>query len=544
MSENNSSSTPDKSTNQDDQNFEIEIDKIYSEWIGPIDNIRSFVNIGNNFEIKKSYDVSYMTGISKLLKMETSVQESRCHAFFRLIGLPVISNDNKSFYNPGFDITESPNNMSNADKLNIAKNPMDGFNKLSDARERFTQDSLAVFSKKSIDKNNANSLVNSSVAVNVNAGALALSSGGTEKLRRFVAPLDNIDPFNMIIDDQSYDVNSRALVEKRLIFLNEYQDQNGNYASIKDKRNHIIKPFIVDARIDYTVTPQSRLVAVPFTLEASNAKVSATETVVRPILEKIIRDRLNSKNAQDTVGTNVKSVMDYVESIPSIKDKFINSINTIKAMAIKLVDCKRLINTAQGWYYWVPNVSKFGPEGGSSVYGIFLPTVINEWLVTKLDKDILDSHIKSIVRNINSQSSEKLEFPVPTTSFGPDTASGLGDNNAKNSESLLETRLRILTKASDALKTIEIIMGEFSGLGLCDIIAIISALNIMELDKLIGLLDDAAFKRLKISMKLKEAPPRDTDIVSCITELTNKVREYYNIMDKIYIDELSNGGPP
>src|ERR1700728_3520122 len=31
-------------------------------------------------------------------------QESRCHAFYRIIGFPVISSDMQTYYNPGFDI--------------------------------------------------------------------------------------------------------------------------------------------------------------------------------------------------------------------------------------------------------------------------------------------------------------------------------------------------------------------------------------------------------------------------------------------------------
>jgi hypothetical protein len=302
-------------------------------------------------------------------------------------------------------------------------------------------------------------------------------------------------------------------------------------------------------------------VAVPFVSDVSQTKVSATENVVRPIIEKIIRERLATDDPTSTVGTSVQSVLQYVSSVPAIKDsglvslvttkdlykqsdrsRFIDSVNTIRTMIKKLVDAQKVIRAAQGFYYWVPAPDPAGPENGSTVQGIFLPTAIDQQLVTPLDKEILTSFAQAKTSNLNSETATQLDFPVPTTSFGSDTASGLGDNNAQNLETLSQTRRRVLTKASDAIRTVEIIMGEFSGLGLCDIVAIISALNIMALDKLVGLLDDGGFERMKTA--LKQTPARSTDITACLEELTSRVKDYYNLMDKIYADEKNRGGLP
>ena len=65
--------------NEDDQSYDVDIDKIYQNFIQEIDNYRS--------------------------ETDGEKTESRCHAFYRILGLPVC--DKKNIYSPGFD---KPNN--------------------------------------------------------------------------------------------------------------------------------------------------------------------------------------------------------------------------------------------------------------------------------------------------------------------------------------------------------------------------------------------------------------------------------------------------
>jgi hypothetical protein len=88
---------------------------------------------------------------------------------------------------------------------------------------------------------------------------------------------------------------------------------------------------------------------------------------------------------------------------------------------------------------------------------------------------------------------------------------------------------------------IEIIMGEFSGLGLCDILAIVASLYIIPADKLLGFLDEDAFDRMKSALNLPDAS-RDSNLTSCLNELTNTVKDFYNLMDKLYLDARQNNG--
>src|SRR5262249_25715358 len=132
-------------------------------------------------------------------------------------------------------------------------------------------------------------------------------------------------------------------------------------------------------------------------------------------------------------------------------------------------------------------------------------------------------------------------LPVPKVTFGPDTTDGFGDNANQNLESLTIKRNKILTEANECLKLIEIVMGDFSGLGLCDIIAIISSLNIMSLENLLGFLDEDAQNRMFTSLNLKKDAVVIGSYDDAMAELFATVRGFYNLMDQIYKDFSDKG---
>lgn len=70
------------------QPFSINIDKIYSDFIKEIDQIRSYTNTSNPNNTKNLFNSlqDNNKSISNNITSEVTLQESRCHAFFRLIG--------------------------------------------------------------------------------------------------------------------------------------------------------------------------------------------------------------------------------------------------------------------------------------------------------------------------------------------------------------------------------------------------------------------------------------------------------------------------
>lgn len=558
MSKPNSADTPNQEIFQDDQNYDIDVNQLYTDWIVPIDNLRSYSSINaQNDKVLSALakrGVIDITGTAKLIKMEQTVQESRCHAFFRWIGFP-IADKNHQIFNPGFDVTQN-RTITDKKKLDRATNPIDKFNELSLKRENFARGNLDIF-------NNPKT---------ADAGALALSNGATGALRKFVVPLNpekSDDPFDMVVDNQSFQVDLNGIVGEETISLKNYQDANGRFpGKLSDKRIHVIKPFVVDARIDFSVSPQSRLVAVPFVADSYQTKVDPVNNVKRPLLEKIIRDRLAVNDPTITAGTATNDILQYISESLDIKDnalikkvnnkdlynqseqsQFIQSINTIRSLMKKLVSAQNTITEAQGQYYWLPAPSTSGPEQGCAVQGVFLPTVISPTLVTEKDKAILLSLADTTVNSVTSEgalatgSPEAADFglPTPTVTFGPDTTTGYGNNASQNLDTLSQKRSKALAAAGEALQVIEIIMGDFSGLGLCDIIAIVSALNIMSKENLAAFLDDDAKNRMFSSLGLNASSVNIGTYDAAMTELFSTVRDFYNIMDQIYKDFSEKG---
>ena len=89
---------------QDTQNYEINIIKINNDFIKQIDAIRSKVSPKDIFEnnVITSDNIGAISSKVELRDNEYPY-ESRCHAFYRLIGLPVVNPESGDYYNPGFN---------------------------------------------------------------------------------------------------------------------------------------------------------------------------------------------------------------------------------------------------------------------------------------------------------------------------------------------------------------------------------------------------------------------------------------------------------
>ena len=151
------------------------------------------------------------------------------------------------------------------------------------------------------------------------------------------------------------------------------------------------------------------------------------------------------------------------------------------------------------------------------------------------------SLINSLVPQINTnQTTETIGEKIQDFigSIISPFAKSFGDKINDNYESLISRKKTFDEKASNALRKIEIIMGECSGLGLCDILAIIAALYTMPKDKLIGFLDDDAFDRAKQIFKAEEIIFLDSKptIDESLESFTNVVKDYYILMDKMLSD--------
>jgi len=609
-----------QSNSQSNQNFDPDIRKMFKHFVTGgntpddnethqnigIDDIRGQVsatvisspteNLINSLNINPSTNTIAAT--PNTIVPTQLAQESRCHAFYRIIGFPVINSAKKDFYNPGFDIVIGKNIKRAIDmdrKLTIAKNIDEDFEDLSEARETYASQTSKIFS----------------VPNSVEAGVLSLTSGtygrnGNVNKREFAQPFKSTEPFDFSIEAQSYaspgDITSTySLVGNREVFLSDYQDINadpsndykpkpglGGNGPVLFGHKHIIKPFMVDPRIDFSIWASesktssgiSKRIAVPFVPNASFLKTSNTAAAERPLLEKIITDRFATPTSEEA-GVNADNVINYVKGIKSIQSitigstpisgifsgnvynllqqqSFAQTVSTIQSLMFKLVDSMRIVHARQGSYYWLPIPSTLGPEGGCSIRNVPLSENIDKALLTPADFDIIEKQIGVLLSDLTSVSTQPTATPDVGSyafsnyklTFDSSTSDSKGSLSAQSQNTLTKIRDSSLEQASDALQIIEMIMGEFSGLGLCDIVAIMGALYVMPLNdpaskatgNLLGFLDEDAIGRAETALKqpagsLKNSQSR---IVEAMTALSNTVNGFYQIMDKIFQDYLNN----
>jgi hypothetical protein len=80
-------------------------------------------------------------------------------------------------------------------------------------------------------------------------------------------------------------------------------------------------------------------------------------------------------------------------------------------------------------------------------------------------------------------------------------------------------------------------MGEFSGLGLIDIIVIQCALWIMNINSLVGLIDDKSTERLAEKAKKDNTikyTGNKNDIISSLKDFEKKMSEIYKLIQNYY----------
>lgn len=588
------------------QNLKVNIPKMYKQYITGgstpgdneaneipgIDDVRATISISTTGQttanLIKSLNISPdSTTPSSSPNTATPVQlaqESRCHAFYRIIGFPVVTSDKTRWYNPGLDVIRQydangapiARKIRLDEKIQIAKNVGAKFEAISQSREAYVAGTNQIFS----------------VPESVEAGVLALTSGtygikGSPNLREFNAPFavnKIMDPFDFDIGKQAYSkpgniISTSSLVGVEEVPLADYQDGNGVKPNIGiggykilQQHEHIIVPFMVDPRIDFsiwanksnTVKGISKRIAVPFVLDANYQVAGSSNISETPYLENIIKKRFSTFNNTKDAGVLAQDIVDYIKQFKSIQDikfgsttlsdifsnntyrlqeqdAFAKYLNKIQSMIDVLVSSLKVIHSRQGTYYWLPIPSQNGPEGGCRIRKVPLNINFNQdHLVIPGDTDIVANQSNFFMTNMNSGSSRAnaipdiagSENPNPKFNFDSDTSDSEGDVTSDTQDILHNIRNGYLKDAGEALQTVEMIMGEFSGLGLCDILAVLGALNVMPAPLLLGFLDLDAYDRAKV--KLGQALPDRPDISESMKSLASHVSLFYQIMDKMF----------
>lgn len=588
----------------DTQDALIDIDDLYTNIIGIIDQYRSHVSVINNKGLINQLITALNTATSSStstvdpnqytsqILVDTNPQESRCHTFYRLMGLPVVS-ITQGLYSPGFDASNSFNN----DVLNqhyqivndIATNKPALFD-LMDARENNINGFYSIFAQSNPASNTAN----------INASVLALSSVGGGSVRAFSDPIINsTDPFDTVVANQSYSVlNSNTIYSAQ---LTDYTDINGNTASqlfsgaapnytnpsntavIPQsplvRRAHILKPFMVDPRVDITVQPPQSRVCAPFIANSSQS-VYAGDTstgivLIRPFIEYVCNVRFSQQADPGTIPTTLTALQNYIQSTPSLTDQnlidqisqgiattledqvFQKYFNIMRSMIDRLSDAIGQIQNTEASYHWLPIPDPVqGLEGAIGTQGILLQTVGGKAqldpLATTQERDLVTLTARIALQNPNVVPATPdlggYAFASVQPLPDPNTTSGFGSQSQNSLTDLTNLRVKSTGVAADALRDIEIIMGEFTGLGLCDVIAIYASLWVIDPITLVNMIDEQAFNRM-ITNPAINAPAVQArsgaggastmSAQTVIANLETQILLMYQVMDRLYVDRTT-----
>lgn len=586
------------------QTFEIDINKFYNEIITAIDQIRSHVSVSKSAQALAAMiqalsnttatSADPYTFIKQIITDPKNPQETRCHAFYRLIGLPVIA-PNGLLYSPGYDI--NTNTLSNPNVRQQHLNVINGISKdiyaLMSAREDYVNSMLGIFSLSNQSSN----------LPNINASVLSLSSVAGGNVRKFSASVSqSSNPFDTSVSNQSYTIsnqNGQVLNSASTAQLVDYIGPDGlkpltvlnpiapTQQSPLFRRAHIIKPLMVDPRVDLTVNPPNGIICAPFAQDKSKTLYAQDIYLTRPYIETICNYRCNKflNQTNQTSGQGAQSarytdLQNYIKNTSSIRNQdllakisqdptqtvedqiLLKYVNIMNSMVNILSDSIKIVQAAEApviGHQWIPIPATQGPEFGMTTPDVYLipgsngatldPIILQNY---QQDQDIVTLTAQIQLQNVNTQIQEPDlgNFAFQGIQSMPDDKSteSFGSRPQNNLDALIKSRKSVCSQAADALQQIEIIMGEFSGLGLCDILAIFTALWTVDEQVLVYMLDDNAFARLYADPNLRDSVVQsrfnsqtnlgvnELDGTDVIMAFEAQVRGMYVLMDKLYSD--------
>lgn len=531
----------------DDQNYDVEIDKIYQNFIIEIDKIRSHVSVQDN----PSLSVVITANVSQAptnITVEQTPQESRCHAFYRLLGFPIT--DGTDLYSPGFDKLNNSdlNKTSVKNKIAINLFNIPKIKDLLDSRENDPRKFLSLFSVQDVD-----------------AMVLGMS---LQDIRSLTSLSKVSGALDSDLSHQSY-VNDLGNRLKNTVI------NNNNHATspMIGNRRHILAPFIVDPRIDESITPKRNRLAVPFLADKSETKLTDNIYLKRPYIEKVCRDRLDTTPKITTLGQRTIDIINSIKSNDFISGnaiiqkafdpnnitantiQFANYFNAIRSVLCKLYESVRKVSlvlaadpksNGQAHFNWTPIPNKFGPEKGSTTRDL-ITGQSSDPSNTPNDSQIINLLYTQGLNNISNkittlQTADLGGFAFDGTELTPDqnSSDSFGDQIQSPITMYQNMRKDETDDANEAIRIIEIIMGEYSGLGLLDILVISSAFWVSDIKDILGMLDDTAIDRMLVvpNLQAAEVKARKTNganVSDSLQNYQNKVKEIYDVCDQLYL---------
>lgn len=531
------------------QDHDVDVDSLYQTIISEIDKYRSFTDIT---------DPIFMTGLSNSginyseLKSSQTYQESRIHAFYRLIGLPVISDkfsNGINYYTPGFNGETNGDVELEKNKFNLFKKfGKDYAKSLTDRESYYNSDIIQSLKKEYIGSYYILTLFN-----------LRKADSAYEKSESTFSNLDK---------EQEYEILPYDSLGRELSLLKKddetYISDDSDFSTV---RSHLIRPTVVDPRIELTVTPSSKRICQPFLLKQEHSQITKEQLLKKPFIEQIIKERVSPKASNNLYPDFIKQALEYYKKFDSISsDDLFSSITTdyvqdtnalptlrlleaikkIRGLAFVLKSQKEIISTLQVKNFWLPKLNNDNIDSGFSSKELSINDQNLNTFYSKQDQNIVnldnEQSLKQLSKNIsnilNPTTNNTSDFIFDQfLSFLDNEADAYTPDKTKQISDMKKSRAFNIDNGNKALLTIEKIMGEFSGFGLLDAICIITALYVMPKENLLGLLDDESFLRCKTQLSLPNNQEK-SNIIFSLEELNKQIHAMYNLSEKIFTDVI------
>jgi hypothetical protein len=547
----------------DQETFNVDFDTLYTSFITSIDALRSHFNA---------------LAVNAQELNTPQYQESRCHTFYRMIGLPVVQ-DGSNFHSPGFDpnlnTNQNQSSVNNAIDKAIA-NDIDLTNQFKN-REQVFKDFNKLFSNGGL-----------------NAQAIALGSIFVRSFKKQFSTTAT-DP---LVADPSQVQN----IFERITEVDDFYGPQGftgtttvvsGYPVLTTR--HLLKPFVVDPRIDNTIRPNTNRICAPFLKDKSQTTIfqssaGVSEKLQRPYIERVISVRFNNSNvASNQIGTNqpasnttttpaqnntyVQKIINDIKANDNISDPdlisaatsilkqlytdelviFNNYYKIIRVVIDQLTSSIRNVQYVRQNINFDPIPSQNGGVEVGTNGGVLAA-------IDPLSSGVRDHNNRDGETNILIQSQKQAlnNITLDTGLQGvPDPGdfafSNLDDSvfsiqkniqqsYADNITNLTNLRNQLGNDGINDLRNIEIIMGEFSGLGLIDMIAIQAALWIMPQNSLLGLIDTNAFDRMNTyrSSTINLNGASQNDIMASLMDFEKTLTTIYLLIQD-YFDSIYDG---
>lgn len=537
----------------DFQGIDLDIDSLVAKFIRPIDRYRSHNSPSPNGQLRQPG-----------LPSQKDPQESRTHAFYRMLGLPVIAPNGK-FFNPGFNpLVGDAELRRNAD---VTASIPTAVKNISALRETISRRNFGLFTQATTD-----------AAV----FSLALATPKGQRQLAILSENSQIANSSSVGSLTNPPKQIETIPIRNSFITSRYQKNDGSeITNTFSTVTHILAPFMCDPIISSSVNlspnsgSSSVIVAAPF-LSQDQTEYEKNKYARRPGIEFILRLRLRQQNIIDVSNVIIPALTALGSGLDNASQREVAA--AISGIGVSDVDVEQvfkesgrievftlnsLLKTYKGLVslyrkniqtiernykkiIWAPISNIGGPEQGTKVSTTVISPkrFLSSW---ELEYRIFNLEVKSglVKRQMDiGESSDGIQLNF--SDFTISEYHNLAQTYNQALQDAKNERSRIESESSAALRAIEFISGEVSGLGLIDIIAIYMALWSVPISTLLDLIDDGAAVRLNRITELKTVSTQNRadragDATGAYATLANQIQTILSYGDRLRVRE--DGSP-